>query len=192
MTQPIVSKPELRALALARRAELSPEQHREASRGAAEHLRSLFRPGETVALFWPMRGEIDPLESAPDILALGGTIVLPVVHGKDLHFRDFDGADSLEAGRFGTRHPLPTQPALDPDLVVAPLAAFDRAGGRIGYGGGYYDRVLASYEARGLLPRVVGIAFACQEVPHVPVEPHDHMLTAIATERELIAVGGGA
>jgi 5-formyltetrahydrofolate cyclo-ligase len=115
-----------------------------------------------------------------------------VVENKKIHFRRFDGEAGLEPGVFGTRHPHAGHPTLDPDFVVAPLAAFDRRGGRIGYGAGHYDGAIADLHARGRKFRVAGIAFACQEVEDVPVEPHDQRLAFIATERELIAMEGGA
>ena len=85
------------------------------------------------------------------------------------------------------------QPVVDPDFIVAPLAAFDRRGGRIGYGAGYYDSAIADlHGARQRRSALAGIAFACQEVDAVPVEPHDEPLPLIATERELIRAEAGA
>ena len=192
MTGPAAGKAELRALALSRRAALSAQAHRQGSDRAVAHLRPLIAPRETVALFWPMRGEIDVLPLIQDVRAKGGGVAMPAVDGRAMVFRRFQDEAALERGVFGTRHPPATEPVLHPDLVVAPLAAFDRKGGRIGYGGGYYDKAFAAFRAAGQLPRLVGIAFACQEVSEVPVEPHDQLLAAIATERELITVGGGA
>ncbi len=181
-----VGKAELRALGLARRAALSDVERREGSTRAVVHLSPLLKPGETVSLFWPMRGEIDPRGLIDDILKTGGRVAMPVVEKRKMFFRLFDGEQCLEDGVFGTRHPNAGQPRLDPDFIVAPLAAFDRSGGRIGYGAGHYDNAIADLIARGKTPRVVGIAFACQEVDRVPLEPHDVPLTAIATERALI------
>ena len=62
---------------------------------------------------------------------------------------------------------------LDPDLMLVPLAAFDRPGGRIGYGRGYYDTRHRRAAAKGRAPVLVGVAFACQEAEAVPMEPHD-------------------
>ena len=188
----LAAKAELRALALSRRAALSAAEHRRGSDRAVAHLRPLVRPGETVALFWPMRGEIDPLPLVADVQRMGGEVAMPVVDGRAMIFRRFGGEATLESGIYGTRHPPAHEPVLHPDLVIAPLAAFDRRGGRIGYGGGYYDRFLAGARLAGRIPRVVGVAFACQEVDAVPVEPHDEPLSAIATERELITTGAGA
>ncbi len=186
MLDSVVTKAELRALVLARRAGMTDEEREERSQYAVARLRPLVRDGETVSLFWPMRGEIDPRGLIEDILAVGGTIAMPVVEKKRMHFRRFTGEDCLEDGVFGTRHPNVAQPAVDPDLVVAPLAAFDRRGGRIGYGAGHYDQALADLASRGRAPRIAGIGFACQEVETVPLEPHDVRLQVIATERELI------
>jgi 5-formyltetrahydrofolate cyclo-ligase len=109
-----------------------------------------------------------------------------------MFFRLFDGEACLEGGVFGTRHPHAGMPVVDPDFVVAPLAAFDRGGGRIGYGAGYYDAAMADLIARGRPFRLAGIAFACQEVDFVPVETHDVALPLVATERELIETGAAA
>ncbi|MES2713920.1 MAG: 5-formyltetrahydrofolate cyclo-ligase, partial [Pseudomonadota bacterium] len=75
-----------------------------------------------------------------------------------------------------------------PDAVLVPLLAFDRAGGRLGYGGGYYDRTLAG------LPGAIaiGCAFASQEVPEVPTGPHDWRLPMVATEAGLIRCTGAS
>ena len=114
---------------------------------------------------------------------------MPVVEKRRMFFRRFDGEACLEPGVFGTSHPHAGQPVVDPDFIVAPLAAFDRRGGRIGYGAGHYDRAIADLIARNRAFALAGIAFAAQEVEQVPLEPHDVRLPLIATERELIEVG---
>ena len=192
MLMSTVSKAELRALGLARRAAMTEDERRSGSELAVAHLRPLLRPGETVSLFWPMRDEIDPRGLIDDVLKGGGHVAMPVVEKKKIHFRRFDSEAGLETGVFGTRHPHQGHPPLDPDLIVAPLAAFDRQGGRIGYGAGYYDGAIADLIARGKRFRIAGIAFACQEVEAVPLESHDQRLSFIATERELINAEGSA
>lgn len=191
------SKAELRALALARRAGLGEADRVEFSRAAASRILPLLRPGETVSLFWPMRDEIDPRSLIDAVHARGGHVAMPVIEKRRMFFRAFDDETSMEPGVFGTSHPHAGHPVVDPDLIVAPLAAFDRQGGRIGYGAGYYDKATAELRERGLPYRIIGIAFACQEVDAVPVEAHDEPLAMIATEREMIpvaaqAVGAGA
>jgi 5-formyltetrahydrofolate cyclo-ligase len=186
MLDSAVTKAELRALGLARRAGLTEAERREGSKRAAERLVPLLREGETVSLFWPMRDEIDPRSLFAPIEAGGGRIILPVIRKRRMFFRLFDGEESLEAGVFGTSHPHERQPVLDPDFIIAPLAAFDRQGGRIGYGAGYYDAAIADLAARGRKYRLAGIGFAAQEVDSIPLESHDVRLPLIATERELI------
>ena len=77
-------------------------------------------------------------------------------------------------------------PACHPDVLFIPLAAFDRRGYRIGYGAGHYDRALASLKAKKPV-LAIGIAYATQEVPEVPAEPHDQRLDFVLTEREAIS-----
>lgn len=74
---------------------------------------------------------------------------------------------------------------LDPALMLMPLAAFDRRGHRIGYGAGYYDRAIARLHVRGLRPRLIGVAFDCQQVERVPDEQHDIVLDQLLSESGL-------
>jgi 5-formyltetrahydrofolate cyclo-ligase len=189
MFDPVASKADLRNAALARRAAVPVEQREAGSHAAVVRLEPFVRPGETVSLFWPMRDEIDPRGLIDVVHAAGGRIAMPVIAKRRMFFRLFDSEVCLEAGVFGTRHPHAGMPVVDPNFVVAPLAAFDRRGGRIGYGAGYYDAAIADLIARRRAFRLAGIAFACQEVDTVPVEPHDVALPFIATERELIETG---
>jgi len=182
------SRADLRQRALARRAEIPAGDHERLSRLAAARIAPLIADGETVALFWPIRGEIDPLSLCETVRGRGGCVVLPAVIGDDLVFRRFDNAGDLEAGSFGTRQPPAGAPECLPDLIVAPLAAFDRTGGRIGYGGGFYDRYVSQLRGGGHPIRLIGIAFACQEIGAVPLATHDERLDAIATEREWVVV----
>jgi 5-formyltetrahydrofolate cyclo-ligase len=141
--------------------------------------------GAVVAGFWPLAAEID---IRPLLLALherGHPIVLPVTprRGEPLTFRLWRPGDVLQAERFGTVRPT-GEPRM-PDFLLVPLLAFDRTGGRLGYGAGYYDRTLAGLPGRPAL----GCAFAAQEVDSVPVGPYDRRLDAVATERGIIRCG---
>lgn len=148
-----------------------------------------LNPGGAVAGFFPFGSELDVRPLMFRLHDLGCALALPVIVGKDLplEFRLWLPADVLIPGPMGILQPGPAAPVIRPALVLAPLLAFDRQGWRLGYGGGYYDRTLA---ALGANPPViaVGIAFAAQEVDHVPHDSHDQPLDYVATETELIKI----
>lgn len=184
MTQLVVSKKELRAACLARRDTIAPDLRIEKSLSMAAHVAEIaFEPGTVVSGFFPIRSEADirPLMFA--LREKGARLCLPVVLDREtIIFRDLvRGAELVDTG-FGTAGPGPEAEVLDPQLLLVPLAAFDAAGNRIGYGAGHYDRAIARLRAKGMTPRLIGIAFACQEVDAVPAEAHDVPLDAILTE----------
>ena len=139
-------------------------------------------PGATIAGFWPMGAEIDIRPLLWALHARGHTILLPETpkRGNPLIFRTWRPGMTMIPERFGTFRP--TGPVGVPDILLVPLLAFDRAGRRLGYGGGFYDRTLAT------LPhaQTIGCAFAAQELDDVPATDHDARLDAIATERGII------
>lgn len=95
----------------------------------------------------------------------------------------------MVAGEFGAQ--IPAVPDwLVPDVLIVPLVAFDRQGGRLGYGGGFYDRTLEQRRAQGPV-LAIGFAFGAQEASELPLEPTDQWLDLIVTEAEVIAPGGG-
>jgi 5-formyltetrahydrofolate cyclo-ligase len=182
-------KRRLRAGALARRAAMGDEGRRIASAAAAVHARGAIGAGSpagrTIALFAPFRDEIDTFPLATALRSDGTRLALPVIvgRGRPLLFRLWQADDPLAPqGAYGIPTPSETAPEVTPDLVVVPLAAFDRFGGRIGYGAGFYDRTLAQLRAAAPVT-ALGYAFACQEVPRVPVAPHDEPLDMMITER---------
>ncbi len=142
--------------------------------------------GEVVSAFMPMRSEVDVRPLMAAMAARGGRICVPAILDKTtIEFRELlRGATMIDMG-FGTVGPGPEAAVLDPGLMLVPLAAFDAQGNRIGYGAGYYDRAIARLKAKGMTPRLVGIAFDCQEVESVPFEPHDVPLDAVLTESGL-------
>jgi 5-formyltetrahydrofolate cyclo-ligase len=138
--------------------------------------------GAVVSGFWPLDGELDIRPLLVALHARGHSIVLPVTpkRGLPLSFRLWRPGDTMVPERFGTMRPAGEEQS--PTFLLVPLLAFDRHGGRLGYGAGYYDRTLPLLSPRFAL----GCAFAAQEVLEVPMEPSDVRLDAVATERELI------
>ncbi len=156
---------------------------------ACHVLRGMPPPaGAIVAGYWPMGDEIDIRPLLGTLHASGHPIALPETppRGNPLIFRLWRPGMAMLAERFGTVRP--SGEVVRPDWLFVPLLAFDRAGRRLGYGGGFYDRTLAG------LPGAVaiGCAYACQEVDAVPAAGYDVPLQAVATERGLIACGCAA
>jgi 5-formyltetrahydrofolate cyclo-ligase len=180
-------KKRLRAEALARRDALDEAWRIEASLRMAEAATGwAVEPGSVVSGFWPMRSEVDVRPLMFSLRAQGARLCLPAILDRTtIEFRELVRGAPLVAMGFGTFGPGPEAQVLDPDLMLVPLAAFDRRGHRIGYGAGYYDRAIARLHAKGRRPRLVGIAFDCQEVELVPDEPHDVVLAEILTESGL-------
>jgi 5-formyltetrahydrofolate cyclo-ligase len=149
----------------------------------AEKAVSRHFPTETlprvVAGTWPIEGELDMRPLMRRLSELGVGLALPRTPGRGglLSFRAWDFGQPLEPGPFGTMHPAAKAPLAVPDLVLVPLLAFDARGARLGAGGGFYDRTLASLSAQR-----IGVAYAAQEVSSIPTEPHDVLLDAVVTE----------
>ncbi|SDD70979.1 5-formyltetrahydrofolate cyclo-ligase [Belnapia rosea] len=174
-------KAETRRAALARREGCDPAL----GTRLAEHLLAEAPPppGAIVAGFWPMGQEIDIRPLLQALEARGHALALPVTprRGQPLIFRRWRFGAPLAHGPMGTRQPAEGE-VVSPDWLLVPLLAFDRAGRRLGYGGGYYDRTLP------LLPRAeaVGCAFAAQEMAEVPAGPLDWRLAQVATEQGVV------
>jgi 5-formyltetrahydrofolate cyclo-ligase len=181
-------KASLRRAALARRDALAPTVRAEASRVIAEQaLRVVLKINAApIGLYWPIRSEVG---TEPLIAALAGrgiALALPVVAEPALRFLAWAPGDQLVDAGFGTRGPRASAQEVMPRLLVVPLAAFDRAGHRVGYGKGHYDRAIARLTAEAPVA-TIGLAFACQEVEEIPVEEHDRRLDVIVTETETIS-----
>jgi 5-formyltetrahydrofolate cyclo-ligase len=134
--------------------------------------------GVPVAGFWPIQDEIDIRPVLSALHERGHPLALPVTgrRGEPLIFRAWQPGAPLLPGRFGTSHP--DGPILTPGAFLIPLLAFDSAGHRLGYGGGFYDRTLALLKVPA-----IGIAYGGQEVTSLPREPHDMALNMIVTEK---------
>lgn len=146
--------------------------------------------GKVAALYHGLGSELSPLLLADHLRETGWTLALPAVEDAEaarMVFRAWSPGEPLVPDSIGLRGPTADRPALEPDLVIAPLLAFQRDGTRLGQGGGYYDRALQALRARKPV-FVLGVAYSGQQTANLPHEPHDQRLDAILTEKEYIAV----
>lgn len=178
------SKADLRTAALARRDALSDKKRDAAAKAVAKRgLPIEIAPGTIVSGYSPIRGEIDPAPLMRKLAAEGVLLALPaiVARGKSLAFRAWSPDDRLMLGPLGIPEPSPAAAEVVPDIMLVPLAAFDRLGHRIGYGGGYYDYTLAHLrKAKAIMG--IGLGFAVQEIEAVPALSHDVPLDYVLTE----------
>ena len=142
-----------------------------------------------VAVYWPIRDELDSRVLLTRLMDAGQPVCLPVVLGEELplELRLWEQGAPLYPSGFGTLAPDEAAPVVAPDIIVMPLLGFDGQGTRLGYGGGYYDRTLGMMAKR---PRLIGLAYASQEFDSVPREPHDIPLSAVVTEAGYRQFGG--
>jgi 5-formyltetrahydrofolate cyclo-ligase len=181
-------KAELRRAGQARRDAL-PAQLRQAAAEAiaARPFPLAIAAGTIVSGFMPLKSEINPLPLMRKLAGAGANLALPVVagRGKPLIMRGWKWGEPLVGGVWGIREPVPQAPTVDPDILLVPLLAFDRAGHRIGYGAGYYDLTIAQLRAKKPIA-AVGIAFAAQEIEAVPTTDFDAPLDLVLTEKATI------
>ena len=151
----------------------------EAPGRAATHVDAL-PSGDPVAVYRAIGSELDAEALSLALIRQGRSLCLPVVVALDapMIFRRWAPGEPLELDQAGVPAPLPLAEDVTPALVLTPLLAFDDAGGRLGQGGGYYDRTFAA------LPDVIriGFAYAGQRVEHLPLEGHDIRLHGVLTE----------
>lgn len=181
---PAAAKAALRRSALAARDALADDLRR-AGAEALAHTPDLpaVAPGTVVAGYFPIRSEIDPRPLMRRFSAAGAILALPVVLSdrESLVFRRWVEGAPLEASSFGLSVPPAAAGEVDPDVLLVPLAAFDGAGHRIGYGAGHYDRALARLDA-DRRRTAIGLAFSFQRVDAVPAQAHDRALDLVLTE----------
>lgn len=180
-------KQRLRAEGFARRDALAPEARHAASLAIAERLLALpeLADLEPVGAYWPMRSEVDPRPAMEALVAKGRIVALSQIRHPELSWRAWRPDDMLVHGGFGVREPGPDAAEVFPHALLVPLCAFDRTGGRLGYGKGHFDRSIAGLSGRHRL-LTVGVAFAVQEIDAVPCEPHDRRLDLVVTESEVV------
>ncbi len=158
-------------------------RHPDAAEKLAGYCRLLLdRFGRGVyAAYLPIRSEISSLPLIAALHDAGQPTAMPVTpaEGNPLSFRAWAVGDALEDGPYGTRQPPVGDPPVLPNVILAPLLAFDSAGWRLGYGGGFYDRTIADFAARGYKASVIGLAYDGQKLEKVPVGPFDMPLDAV-------------
>jgi len=185
MSAPL-SKHTIRAVTLGARDALSGERRVGAAEAvAARGLPFAVAPGAVVAGYAPIRSEFDPMPLLRKLANAGARLALPVIMGREqpLQFRSFSIGQALERGPLGIQQPTVASAELIPEILLIPLAAFDRSGHRVGYGAGYYDRSIEALRG-GNRAIAVGLAFAVQEIDAVPAQPHDAVLDYVLTETQ--------
>ncbi len=179
-------KRRLRREAAARRDALEDRAGRSAAIRSLVMAHAAYRAAAALHCFLAIRSEVDTRPLVAAALAAGKAVAVPVIdEGGVMVHSWIDSLDEASFGRgqLGTASPLALRPARPGQwsLTIVPLLAFDRAGFRLGYGKGHYDGLLA--QGAGL---ALGVAFACQEFPALPHEPHDIPLDLIVTEAGVI------
>jgi 5-formyltetrahydrofolate cyclo-ligase len=185
-------KARLRRRLSALRRDLACDRQYASEQAAALAPLHLWPAAPLVAGYWAMAAEIDPQPLLRRLAARGSRILLPVVTARDapLTFREAVEPEQLVADVAGLPAPPPSAADGVPTLVITPLLAFDRSGGRLGLGGGFYDRTLRALRRRGAV-LAVGLAFAGQEIEQAPMGPNDERLDAVLTENGYIGFGKG-
>jgi len=188
-------KAQIRKTVLSARNLLSPDDRRARSHRIVAGIVELaaFRHASTIMSYCSFGSEVETDAFTEAVLAQSKDLVLPRIDralGRLRLYRVSDPAQQLIAGVWGIREPnLARCDELAPgklEFVLSPGVAFDQRGGRIGYGKGYYDRLLESCSAQGGKPAIVAGAFDHQLVPFVPVESHDVLIDTIVTESRQI------
>jgi 5-formyltetrahydrofolate cyclo-ligase len=188
LTENQSAKAALRKAALALRDALPAAERQAAAEVIASRaFPATIKPGAIVSGFSPMKTEINPIPLLRRLADAGAQLALPAIagRGKPLIMRAWKFGDPFKAGQWGIREPVPEAPEVAPDILIVPLACFDRAGHRIGYGAGYYDMTIKALRARKKVI-AIGVAFAVQEIPLVPATERDERLDLVLTEREVI------
>ncbi len=171
------TKTELRKLMAAEKRKLSAEQCHAQAESVFSKLEQMvqFKQAKVVAVYWSLADEIDT-HSFVERWCKSKIILLPIVVGNDLVFRQFTGVQNMQVGAFGILEPVGGEykQLSDVDLIVVPGVAFDSAGNRMGRGRGFYDRTLSAVNCFK-----VGVAYNCQHVDCVPTEPTDIAMDAV-------------
>jgi 5-formyltetrahydrofolate cyclo-ligase len=167
---------------------MSPEQRTAKSREIEERLFALpdFKLARSVMFFASFRSEVETGLMIMRALTYGKRVILPKVKGEELELleiRDFE--KDVSPGAWGISEPVAARPfsLREIDLIVVPGVAFDVRGTRIGYGAGFYDKLLHAYKKM-----TVALAFELQILPHIQADSHDVPVKKIVTEKRIIEI----
>ena len=189
---PELEKTALRKQLIERRAALSADEVARASEGAVSLIRTLFewKNATEALLYWPVRGEIDLRPLLAELWQRGCQVLLPRCRPDQHGMMDMACAaceDELVPGAYSIMEPdalrCPPVDSCHPQIALIPGVGFDREGNRLGFGGGYYDRLLATEPLQDTL--VVGVAHEFQLIDAVPTQPWDKPVHVVCTEEEL-------
>jgi len=187
-----IDKKTLRAKLIDRRAGLSPEQVLEGSQGVIELIRGLaeWKNSCEVLIYWPIKGEVDVRPLVTELWQRGCKVLMPRCRPDAFGEMDIACAsceDELTPGPFSIMEPdaekCPPVDTCCPDMALIPGVCFDRRGYRLGFGGGYYDRLLGGDDMKDTF--TIGLGYNFQLVEQLPIQPWDMAVDVICTEEEL-------
>lgn len=155
--------------------------------GQAAHITDRYGRG-VYAGYMPIHSELSPLLLLENLVGLGCDVALPITPkvGQPLGFHRWEIDGMLEDGPYGTKQPPASNDKCTPDVILAPLLAFDKEGWRLGYGGGFYDRTVAGLRGFHQQVTLIGIAYEKQKLDKIPVGPFDMPLDAVLSPAGII------
>lgn len=175
-------KKQQRKQLIAAREAIPAETHQQWSQAITGFLKQgLPQPQKMIiGIYWPFRGEYDPRPITQYFLQQGAILALPEITSKNepLCFREWSPDTPVKSGAYGIPVPLET-PIVRLDAVIIPMVGFDQHGYRLGYGSGYYDRTLATYQHQ---PFTIGVAFELQRLDSIYPQAHDISMHYVVTE----------
>ncbi|MBJ7536890.1 5-formyltetrahydrofolate cyclo-ligase [Marinomonas transparens] len=189
MTSLLDSRQRLRRQLRQARRHLSADEQQTAAQQIVERIIPYLSDIKHIALYLTNDGEISPHLLCEYLWLQGLHTYLPVVKDKHLVFASYTPDTIWQENRFGIKEPITTlyKEGNELDLVVLPLVGFDEQGGRLGMGGGFYDRTFADKNSAEA-PLLIGLAHDCQQVKSLPIENWDVPLQAIITPSQTILV----
>ena len=179
-----------RARLIAERMALRGEPRARHNAAITRSLEPLLSPEMLIGFYWPIRGEYDARKLVTGLLDRGARAAMPVVvqKGAPLIFRRWHPGVRMENGFWDIPVPAEGEPVI-PTTLLVPLVGFDEKGYRLGYGGGYYDRTLASFPTR---PLAIGVGYEFARLETIHPQPHDIPMSLIVTEGRVLRGPAGA